>query len=307
VLLWLLPLRASLAQLEGDHTRGTWGLESGSQIPPGLQLSPGYTSYTAGSVRDQNGQPVNLADAPGEVAINSLTAIVWWVSPIKILGAQYGALAMVPFADGKVESAATGFGSSLGVGDLYLQPVNLGWHFKRIDLLASLGVYAPTGSYVPAAADNLGLGMWGYELGVGSTLLFGANKAWSIATTGYFEIHSRKKGTQTRVGDILTLEGGLGRSWFDGNLVVGAAYYAQWKVTDDTLGALAPLLAPTLALGHHGRVLGLGPEVTLPLMIGKKSFGSLNVRYQWEFGARTATQGRSLNVFYIYSLFTGKK
>ena len=49
----------------------------------------------------------------------------------------------------------------------------------------------------------------------------------------------------------ITIEGGLGRSWYEGALSAGVAYYAQWKLTEDTLGDLDELdsrLPSTLTL-----------------------------------------------------------
>ena len=77
-------------------------------------------------------------------------------------------------------------------------------------------------------------------------------------------------------------------------LVVGGAYYAQWKLSSDDLGSdLPPAVGRTL--GRHS-VFGLGPEVTLPIATRKKFIASINVRYIWEFGARTKTEGQSLVV-----------
>ena len=48
-------------------------------------------------------------------------------------------------------------------------------------------------------------------------------------------IHGKKKDTDVKVGQLLTLQGGLGKSYLGGGLILGAAYYAQWKLTTDEL------------------------------------------------------------------------
>ena len=169
--------------------------------------------------------------------------------------------------------------SQFGFGDLYVMPLQLGWHGDRFDAQASYAFYAPTGRYAPDADDNLGLGMWSHELAAGATVYLDQSRSWHFATMGYYEIHTNKKDIDVTVGDVLTLEGGLGRSFASG-AALGVAYYAQLKVTEDS-GADLPLLVPFLAKNH---VVAIGPEAVLLQ-------GALSIRGLFEFGARTATQG----------------
>ena len=121
-------------------------------------------------------------------------------------------------------------------------------------------------------------------------------KAWSVAASAYWETHTRKseqnvtiggKLSQSgvKVGDLLTLEGGVGRSFLGGAASVGLAYYAQWKVTDDDFG-----IPGQPVLGRH-RVYGIGPDVTLPIASKTKLIALLNVRYLWETGVRVKSEG----------------
>lgn len=79
--------------------------------------------------------------------------------------------------------------------------------------------------------------MWSYELSAGTTVYVDKSKPFSVATTAFWETHLTKEGTDgVRVGQLLTLEGGVGRSFLQGAGHVGLAYYAQWKLTHDDLG-----------------------------------------------------------------------
>ena len=49
--------------------------------------------------------------------------------------------------------------------------------------------------------------MWSYKLFGASTVYFDKAKTWSLATIAAFETHSKKEGTNIRVGNLLTLEG----------------------------------------------------------------------------------------------------
>jgi hypothetical protein len=73
---------------------------------------------------------------------------------------------------------------------------------------------------------------------------------------------------------------------------VGAAYFAQWKVTRDNLGIDFELPEGS-QIGKH-RVFGIGPDVTLPIATRNKLISLINVRYFWDLGARTTLDGRTL-------------
>jgi hypothetical protein len=285
------------AQLNGHNTLGDFGLMSGSQPAPGLYASAFYYNYHADRLINKDGDRVTLSPGePGDITINAFAGFLWWVSNTKIFGANYGVMAVVPFSNATLEAPIFGLeqGSGTGFGDLYVQPVNLGWQTPQADFTAGIGVFMPTGKYEADADDNSGLGMWSFELYAGGTVYFDKARTWHFATTAFFETHTEKKDTDIRVGDMLSLEGGLGKSFKDGLLSVGAAYYAQWKISSDDLGvSIAPPMGRSI--GKHN-VFGVGPEVTLPILAKKKLIATINARYLWETGARSKTQGNTLAV-----------
>jgi hypothetical protein len=298
---------SSWAQIMAHHLPGSWGLQSGSQHPEGLVVAPLYMNYGSDKIMDADGNELpNLSGGKRDIGVNALGLFAWWVSKYEILGAHYGVQASVPFADNQIEFASFNFKSGLGLADIYLQPVNLGWHLKQADFLATYGVYMPTGSYTAGATDNNGLGMWTHEFGAGTTLFFDAQKQWHFATTAYFELNGKKQDTEIDVGNTLTLEGGLGRSFFKGALSVGAAYYANWKVSVDKIGLNKeiPNLPSQITLEDKHQVYGLGPEVTLPVVIKGKLISLINARYFWELGAKSTLEGQRLVLFVIFPFFT---
>lgn len=298
--LWpLLDHNSASAQFNGFNTRGDYGLLSASQPPPGWYvIAPMYLNYNAYELRDANGDTV-FKDVGDSLDVNAWAGGLIWVSEKTLLGGNYSFQLFPAWTNERTE--IPGFGidetSSTGFGDLYLQPINLGWRTPRFDFTAGVGVFAPTGRYEFLADDNKGLGMWGFELFGGMNAYFDDEKRWHFAVTAFYETHSEKEGTDITVGDVLTLEGGLGYSFLDGAASVGIAYFAQWKVTDDDLGALgdtgSDLLPPELAdipVGKN-RIFGAGPELSLPLVLDDKLVAVLGARYLWDFGARTQLQG----------------
>jgi len=202
-------------------------------------------------------------------------------------------------SDNSLEYGGFEFSKNFDLADIFIQPVNLGWSFKQADFMVTYGVYMPTGGYSAGADDNTGLGMWTHEFGAGTTIYFDQERKWHISAMGYFEINSEKEDTDITVGNILTVEGGIGRSWYDGALSAGLAYYGQWKLSSDTVGGLDqinPRLPSSIDL-DKSQLYGLGPEVNIPIFIHDKLICVVTGRYQWEFGARSTLEGQALNLY----------
>jgi hypothetical protein len=283
------------AQLAGHNSRGDYGLLSGTLAPPGWYLvAPLYYRYSADEFRDNNGDRFSALGGGGSIEATAWLAAAIWVSERKLFGGNYS----FEFYPGVTNNAlefpplATDDRVSTGIADLYIRPINLGWNTPRADFVAGIGIYAPTGEYEVDGSSNRGLGMWSYELSAGTTVYLDEAKSWHFAATAFYETHGKKEDTNIRVGNLLTIEGGLGKTFMDGAANVGLAYYAQWKLTDDEFGLDLPSL-PNSRLGKH-RVYGFGPELTLPLATNKALYGFFNLRYFWETGARTSLQGDTL-------------
>ncbi len=294
------------ADFKGHHAPGGWGLQSGTQAPAAgsIVLSPYYSGYYADKLVDRNGNEINLTGAEHDITVNSFGLFGWWVSEYKIFGANWGMSASMYAADNIVEIGSFESQTNYNFADTFIQPVNLGWHLAWADFMVTYGVYLPTGRYSADGDDNTGLGMWTHEFGAGTTLYFDKEKKWHISAMGYFEIHSEKEDSDIQVGNILTIEGGIGRSWYDGTLSAGLAYYGQWKLTSDSVGDLQsidPRLPSSIDL-NKSRLYGLGPEVNLPIILDEKLICAITVRYQWEFDARSTLEGEAFNLYLNFPL-----
>lgn len=298
-LLFIYPLAAQ-AQLSGHNTRGDYGIMSGTQVPVGTYGVGMYYDFSADTLRDRNGNSFPAISDGGSVDIRAAVAGLIKTTDKKLFGGNYGFGLYAAATNNAVELPAlqTDTKTSTGLADTYIQPLILGWTTKRADFMAGLGVYAPTGRYDPDADDNRGLGMWSYEAFAGTTVYFDEARTWHFAGTAFYETHGKKEDTDIRVGDILTIEGGFGKSFLDGAASVGVAYYAQWKITRDDFGVTPPS-GPLLA--KH-EVYGIGPEVTLPLASKSKLYGFANLRYFWETGARTALEGEAFVLTFVFPI-----
>lgn len=295
--LMLLSTVNAQAQLNGSHTLGDFGVNSGTQPAPGLYGALFYLHYGTDTIKDKDGEKVSISPGtPSSIGIDAFAPMIWYVSEKKLLGANAGALLVFPFANAGLEAPFFGVGEETGTSfsDMLVRPLDLGWHHTQYDVAAGLQFYAPTGKYDAEASDNIGKGMWTWEPFLGGTYYFDEKKSISLATTAYWEFHGTKKDTDTKVGQILTLEGGLGKSYLDGGLIIGAAYYAQWKLTNDEQTVTLPSGPVELDFPNKHKVYGFGPDVTLPVASKTKLFALVNIRYLWETGAKVKTEGESL-------------
>jgi Putative MetA-pathway of phenol degradation len=85
--------------------------------------------------------------------------------------------------------------------------------------------------FAPTGAGSSGQHMWVNEIDLGTTLYLDPRKKWNVSTMVYYDFNRKKNNTDLKVGNILTLAGGLGRSFLKGAANAGVAYGAQWKMT----------------------------------------------------------------------------
>ena len=184
--LTLLFAGPAQAQLNGSHTLGDFGVQSGSQPQPGFYAALFYLRYDADTIKGRDGNIIRPSpSAPGSIAVAAAAPLAWYVSKSKILGANYGAMAVLPIANASIEAPAFSLSETVdtSVSDLLVRPLDLGWHTARADVTAGFQLYAPTGRYERGGSDNIGKGMWTYEPFVGTTVYFDDKRTVSVAAT----------------------------------------------------------------------------------------------------------------------------
>ena len=294
----LLLATPAVAQFTGHNILGDFGLKSGSQPPIGFYAGYMYYKYDTNTLVGA-GNVTLPGSGSRNLTVMAHGLLTSWVTPKKVLGANIGGVVVFPWLNGSINAPQLDATGSFGYSDTYVQPVNLGWKTKHADILSAYAFFAPTGKYEPGALDNRGKGFWSHELTLGTTVYLDEAKTWSVATTGFYEMHTTRKGGDVKVGDILTLEGGFAKT-LKRIINVGPAYYAQWKVTSDSGPGV-----PALFKSNKHRVFGVGPEISVFLptkMSGQHVESGVNasVRYLWETGAVMKTQGNSLIIALAY-------
>ena len=172
------------AQLNTQHIKGTVGLKSGSQPPPGVYfIAPLLYVYKADQVKDRNGDRLGLGNA--DLTSRMYGAGVNVVTKKKLFGGFYGFQVVFPVgANNRIQGTEIDANPGGGLGDSVIAPISLGWHFKRADATAGYAIFAPTGRYTDGASDNTGLGMWGQEFSVGHDRLLDRVTAMACRDAG---------------------------------------------------------------------------------------------------------------------------
>ena len=284
----------ALAQLNTQHLRGSVGLKSGSQPPPHLYVvAPLLYVYNTDDVRDRNGDKLPI-DA--DITTQAFGAGFNWVTKKKILGAHYGMEVLFPLGmNNRIQGTEIDANPGAGLTDTLIEPLQLGWHFKRADAVAGYAIFVPTGRYTDGAQNNTGLGMWAQEISFGTTVYLNEAKQYHAATLVSFDFQSKKEDSETKVGNAMNLEGGVGADFLQGGLTVGLNYFSMMKLTEDRIEGF-----PQILIRGKNKVFGLGPEVSLAIAKNNVIYGFLKVNYQWEVYARTNTKGSMATIMMTF-------
>jgi hypothetical protein len=278
------------AQLKGDHLVGDFGLSAGTQAPPTIIAALPLYGYNASRLKNSDGDVVDRSPDIGAFLLGVGGSVV---TNLKILNANYGASILVAFISNRIEGNIIQSKSSLGFTDMYAQPLQLGWHTKRADFSAGYGIYIPVGKYEYGGTDNKGLGMWGHEFSGGATVYLDQKKTFNISSILFYELHSEKKNTSVKVGDILTAEGGLGKTFYKpikGFPIpvvfnAGLIYYVQYKATNDEIP-----VGTTVFTGTKDHIYAAGLEFNV---LHPKIGTSIGLRWLDEFSAKNRFEGNT--------------
>ncbi|WP_367870944.1 transporter [Luteolibacter sp. Populi] len=287
----------------------------------GVLYNYGYSTDQLNDARGNEINSVHIGRGPGpgvtlgvdvDVDVYAISPTFIWVSDCEIFGAKYGAYIAPSFSNTSIGASLTtqtGSGrraddSQFGIGDLFVQPLWLGWSQPHFDFTLGYGFYAPIGKYdtetvtfpvigplTVEAADNIGYGFWTHQLQGAATWYPWADKRMAISTALTYEVHGEKDDFDLRPGQNLTLNWGV--SQFlplskDQQLLleVGPAGYSSWQITDDS-GSDAATFPVKDSVHAVGGQLGL---TYVPWN------AALNFHYFYEFSAEDRFEGQSVGL-----------
>lgn len=267
-------------QQVGTKIMGGLGIDAGTQSPPGLYVIDRFIQFRADKIRDRNGDVLPIAGLDILARGNAL-AVAYTLATHN--GPLLTFATGIPWARVSINSVEPLASiDRLGVGDIFVQPIKLGWQRPRYDVVTSYIFFAPTGKFEPKTGVGVGRGHWTHQVSIGGAAYADATRARRASALLSYEYNGKKRGIDITRGDIIQLQGGAGTPVYK-SVVLGVAGYALWQVLDDRGADLPPRLA-----GVRTRSYGLGPEIDV--VIPKLRLRG-ELRYEWDFGVRARPQG----------------
>jgi len=266
--------------LGSHYPIGAEGLKGADLPPPGFYVRDYNYFYTADKV---DGLPAKV-DLFAYVQAVKLVYLSDW----KILGANWGLDTIVPFPYQNITGQLGPHGQlatagQFNLGDIYVCPLLLSWHFSQFDVSAAYGVWAPSGNFDAStplrALDSPGKGYWSHMLTLGGVWYPDDNKTWAISLLSRYEISTEQDQTQITPGNMYSLEGSLSKTVMKG-VDVGLVGFYQAQTTEDS----GPQAATALS-----DVVAVGPEVSV---LWEKLGLISSLRYEYEVDANNHAQGQ---------------
>jgi hypothetical protein len=299
---------SALAQQKGQWVPGQLGLNAGVIPDPGISYANMPLNYSASRLNDSNGNRLTQ-NVTGTYSFWVDENIFYFVPKQKFLGGYFMPYVALNYASGELVANITGTNLSTGGGgsgfaDMYVQPLNLGWHLKRADVNAGYAFSAPTGRYTAGASDNVGSGYWGNNITSGTTFYITKNKATTANLATDWEVHGQRQTASTPSGQFsektpgqaFTDEWGVGqvlplKKDFSRLLQLGLVGYDQWQVSSNggtVIVAGIPLNASAIPYySVHG--IGFQSNFILPAKDLAAFF-----KYYDEYSAKARPQGRTI-------------
>lgn len=258
---------------------------------PGWLLQQTLSAYRADTSRDAEGHRI---DASPDVASIALLMQASYLSERRVLGAWWGAEAIVPLVHARVKPAAGHSLQATGAGDVFISPMILQWpemtlagrpFWQRVNLNATL----PTGDHGRSARLDLGSNAWLFNPHYAFT--WEASPLWEISgRIHYFRSGKRRtpgsesKASTSRPGDAIHLNAAISRA-VGRNLRLGASMYALTQIKDDRVDGQR--------LTGRERVLAFGPSFSW-----KRGNASIHATAHIETLAKDRTEGTRLSLRY---------
>ena len=267
----------------GSYPNGAEDFMTGALPPPGTYYKNYLIYYRASRFNDKDGN-VLIPDFQLTAAAEALRFI--HVTKYKILGASWGVQAFIPLAYQAVTIGGQE-DARFSLGDIIIDPIILGWHFKNFHVTAGLDIYLPVGTYNQNHQANNGRNYWTFEPALAMTYL--SDGGIEVSAQLMSDINTENNDTNYKSGQEFHMDYTIGyhlnKQW-----AVGVNGYYYYQVTDDEQNG-----SKVGDDGFKGRVFAIGPVV----QYGYKNM-NFTLKWQPEFEARNRPEG---NKFYFNFLY----
>jgi len=103
----------------GHYVNGVEGIKAASIPPPGFYYLMYNAFYNADTLMDEQGDELNIGF---DASIYAMANRFVWISDRKVLGADYGMSALVPFINADIKILGTE-DEQFELGDIYVEPL----------------------------------------------------------------------------------------------------------------------------------------------------------------------------------------
>lgn len=231
------------------YTPGTEGAMAASVPPPGLHYKQYNIFVDTDELVNADGDDAVIPGPDAKVDFSAKVfaqAHRWiYISKKKIWGADYGMSLIVPIVAKDVQIKVPDLSidsddANIGLGDIFIEPLVLGWHQPRWDMAFGFGVQLPTGEWddsgEPANADP-GNGYGNGLLTFGATYYLDQAKTWTVSALSRTVLYyGEQDDTDYQPGDEFIIDWGIARQFpVSKQLLVRPAIvgYTYWQISDD--------------------------------------------------------------------------
>ncbi len=258
---WTVCSHSLFSAEVGHYIPGLAGLKSSVTPPQGFYFANTTLAYTFGRINDPEGKPTTL---DGDINIIGNVSSFLYMTNATPFGARYGVQVNIPVTNRAylLDPSALDQVGKTGLGDIYIQPLALGWSGPNNHITVRYGFFVPTGRFRSNGLDNTGKGFWTHMFTVGDTYFFGDSKVWNVSGMFRYETHTKKEGVDVTAGDNAVFEWGFGRKLGE-KFDVGMTGASTWQVTDEQGSLSAPNKYSAHAIG--GEVQYAIPQARMSL------------------------------------------
>jgi hypothetical protein len=253
-----LILAAPLCAKEGSdqYPFGAENWFAGAAPPAGYFYVNYFGGYTA-KLKDGAGQNALLGGATPTVNATFNAFRFVNMTHQRFFGADYGVQAIVPVVHQSVNM--NGAAGNTGVGDIFVNPMILGWHHPQWHAIASIDILLPTGSYNQNDPRvSIGANYYSFEPLLAVSAL--PKSGWEGSLKLMYNLKTTNPATNYHSGQEFHSDYTAGkhvRGW-----MFGASGYAEKQTTADIVnGAMEPAAAGLWNAGREGQVVAIGPSV----------------------------------------------
>lgn len=218
----------------------------------------------------------------------------FWVTPLKIFGANYAPGISLPFGFTDIGAQVTlprvgsvSRNASAGdLGDITIYPVALSWSAFNKDLHVDFfgGIYAPSGEFQSNRLANQGLGYWTFEPGVLVSYL-GQKNGFEFTTYLGYDINTENTVTNYLSGQVFHIDATVAQHLPLGKGVIGIGangFYLQQFTGDSGSGA---------RLGSFREMTaGVGPVLSYAGQVGESPFAA-ELKWLPQIGTQNTLKG----------------